>query len=199
KALFVRADVSNESQVQDFVRQTVSTFGRIDCAFNNAGIDRPNAPIHQTDTAQFNELINVNLNGVFFSLKHVIGQMLTQPTGGHIVNIASVGGHRGYGGIIGYSASKAAVLSMTRTAASEVSDKNIRVNCISPGPIVTDMLQRAQKDWGLPNLDAFAAGAASKRNGTTEEVARAVLWLCSPEASYVIGADLLIDGGYLLK
>jgi NAD(P)-dependent dehydrogenase (short-subunit alcohol dehydrogenase family) len=199
-SLFVTADVSDENAVKSFVEATAKQWGRIDIAFNNAGIDRPNAPIHQTDTKQFNELIAVNLNGVFFSLKHVIAQMLQQqPQGGHIVNIASVGGHRGYGGIIGYSASKAAVLSMTRTAASEVSDKNIRVNSISPGPIVTAMLERAQKDWGLPGLEAFAAGAAVKRNGTPEEVARAVMWLCSPEASYIAGADLLIDGGYLLK
>jgi NAD(P)-dependent dehydrogenase (short-subunit alcohol dehydrogenase family) len=200
KALFVHADVSDEKQVQGFVDATVKAWGRIDCAFNNAGIDRPNAPLHTTDTAQFRELIDVNLCGVFFSLKHVVGQMLRQqPQGGCIVNIASVGGHRGYGNIIGYSASKAAVLSMTRTAASEVSGKNIRVNCVSPGPIVTAMLERAVKDWGLPNLDAFAAGAPVQRNGTTEEVARAVLWLCSDESSYVAGADLVIDGGYLLK
>lgn len=199
-SLFVTADVSSEAAVEGFVQATAKQWGRIDIAFNNAGIDRANAPIHQTDSKQFGELIAINLNGVFFSLKHVINQMLSQqPQGGHIINIASVGGHRGYGGIIGYSASKAAVLSMTRTAASEVSDKNIRVNSISPGPIVTAMLERAQKDWGLPNLDAFAQGAAVKRNGTTEEVARAVMWLCSPEASYIAGADLLIDGGYLLK
>lgn len=200
RAMFVQADVSDEKQVQGFVEATVKAWGRVDCAFNNAGIDRPNAPLHTTDTAQFRELIDVNLCGVFYSLKHVVAQMLAQqPQGGCIVNIASVGGHRGYGNIVGYSASKAAVLSMTRTAASEVSAKNIRVNCVSPGPIVTAMLERAVKDWGLPDIEAFGAGAAVKRNGTPEEVARAVLWLCGEESSYVAGADLVIDGGYLLK
>lgn len=200
QAMFVRADVTDENQVRDFVDATARAWGRIDICFNNAGIDRPNAPLHQTDTALFNQVIDVNLRGAFFTLKHVVSQMLRQqPQGGHIVNIASVGGHRGYPGIIAYSASKAALLSMTRTAASELSDKNIRVNSVSPGPVVTPMLERAQRDWALPGLEAFAAGAAVKRNATPEEIARAVMWLCSPEASYVAGADLLLDGGYLLK
>jgi NAD(P)-dependent dehydrogenase (short-subunit alcohol dehydrogenase family) len=199
-AMFMQADVSVESQVEAFVKAAAARFGRIDYCFNNAGIDRPNKPIHETPASEFEEVIRINLTGAFFTLKHVIAQMLAQsPRGGCIVNTSSVGGHRGYPNIIAYSASKAALLSMTRTAASECSDKNIRVTSISPGPIQTAMLDRAVKDWRLPNLDAFAAGAANKRLGTTEEIARAVLWLCSPEASYFAGADLLLDGGYLLK
>jgi NAD(P)-dependent dehydrogenase (short-subunit alcohol dehydrogenase family) len=200
EAMFMRADVTDEEQVRAFVDATAKRWGRVDICLNNAGIDRPNAPLHETETNLFDEVIDVNLRGAFFTLKHVAGQMLRQqPGGGHIVNVASVGGHRGYAGIIAYSASKAAVLSMTRTAASELSDKNIRVNSVSPGPVVTAMLERAQRDWGLPGLEAFAAGAAVKRNAMPEEIARAVMWLCGPEASYVAGADMLIDGGYLLK
>ena len=90
-------------------------------------------------------------------------------------------------------------MSMTRTAASEYSDRNIRVNSVSPGPVDTPMLARAARDWGLESMGAFAEGAAVKRIATPEEVVRAVMWLCSPEASYVAGADLPVDGGYLLK
>lgn len=200
QAIFIRADVSRESDVEGFVKAVVDRWGRLDIAFNNAGIDRPSKPLHETDAATHRELMAVNLDGVFFSLKHEIAQMLRQTEpGGCIVNVSSVGGYRGYPGVGTYSASKAGVLSLTRTAASEYSEKNIRVTSVSPGPIVTPMLERAVKDWNLPGLEAFAGGAANKRNGTPEEIARAVVWLCSPEASYLAGTDVLIDGGYLLK
>lgn len=200
RALFIQADVNEEAQVERFVSESVAAHGRADILFVNAGIDRPPASTHETDTALFDEVIATNLRAVFFTLKHGIAQMLRQTEpGGHIVNVASVGGHRGYPGITAYSAAKAAVLSMTRTAASEYSDKNIRVNSVSPGPIDTPMLRRAMRDWGLDSMDGFAQGAAVKRVATPEEVARAVMWLCSPDASYVAGADLLVDGGYLLK
>lgn len=199
-ALYVQADVNEEAQVERFVAEAVRAHGRADILFANAGIDRPPAPTHETDTSLFDQVIATNLRAVFFTLKHGVAQMLRQPDpGGHIVNIASVGGHRGYPGITAYSAAKAAVLSMTRTAASEYSDKNIRVNSVSPGPIDTPMLRRAMRDWGLESMDGFAQGTTVKRVATPEEVARAVMWLCSPDASYVAGADLLVDGGYLLK
>jgi NAD(P)-dependent dehydrogenase (short-subunit alcohol dehydrogenase family) len=199
RALFVRADVTDESQVKAFVDAAVARFGKVDHVFANAGIDRPNANIDVTDAALFDEVINVNLRGVFLTLKHAIAQMRRQPPGGSIVLVASVGGHRGYPGIIAYSASKAAVLSMTRTAANEVGAHGIRVNSISPGPIDTAMLDRAVKDWGLPNKDAFAAGSVFKRIATPDEVASAVLFLSGDESLYSTGGDFLVDGGYLLK
>ncbi len=200
EALYVRADVSDEAQVESFVQQATDAYGRLDVVFNNAGIDRPPSPIHETESAVFDELMDINFRGAFFTLKHAVAAMLAQDEpGGHIVSVASVGGHRGYPGVMAYSASKAAILSMTRTAASEYSAQNIRVNTVSPGPVDTPMLERAARDWGLEGLQDFAAGAANQRVAQPEEVVRAVMWLCSPEASYVCGADLLIDGGYVLK
>jgi NAD(P)-dependent dehydrogenase (short-subunit alcohol dehydrogenase family) len=198
-ALFIRADVTDEAQVKAFIDRTVQQFGKIDHVVCNAGIDRPNADIDKTETPLFDEVIAVNLKGVFLTLKHAIAQMLKQPPGGTIVNIASVGGHRGYGGIIAYSASKAAVLSMTRTAANELGKHQVRVNSISPGPIDTAMLDRAAKDWGLANKSAFAGGAVLNRLATPKEVADAILFLSSSRSAYFTGSDLVQDGGYLLK
>jgi NAD(P)-dependent dehydrogenase (short-subunit alcohol dehydrogenase family) len=198
-ALFVRADVTDESQVKAFIDRTVQQFGKIDHIVCNAGIDRPNASIDKTETPLFDEVIAVNVKGVFLTLKHAIAQMLKQPPGGTIVNIASVGGHRGYPGIIAYSASKAAVHSMTRTAANELGKHQVRVNSISPGPVDTAMIDRAVKDWGLPDKSAFAGGAVLNRLGTPKEVADAILFLSSNRSAYSTGSDLLLDGGYLLK
>jgi NAD(P)-dependent dehydrogenase (short-subunit alcohol dehydrogenase family) len=194
EAHFVRADVAKETDVAALVAATLEKYGRLDCAFNNAGIDRPPAPIETTDSAQFAELININATGVFYSMKHEIPALLAAGGGAAIVNMASIGAHKGFANIIGYSASKVAVLSMTRTAAAELGPRGIRVNAVSPGPIKTPMMQRVYEQWKV-TPEQIAAGYPLRRIGRAEEVVRLVLWLCSDEASYVHGADVAVDAG----
>jgi NAD(P)-dependent dehydrogenase (short-subunit alcohol dehydrogenase family) len=198
EATYFKADVSRENELKAFIEGTVSKYGRLDIAYNNAGIDLPPVPFHETSTEDFTRQMAINSTGVFLSMKYELQQMIKQNSGGTIVNVASIGGHRGFPNIAGYSASKAAVLSLTRTAAVEYAPKNIRINAISPGPIETPMMQRVYEQWKVTR-EQLASGYPVQRTAQPEEVVKAIMWLCSAEASYVIGADLQIDGGYLVK
>jgi len=193
--LAVVADVTDEAQVAAAVAATVSAYGRLDVAFNNAGIMIPSAPTADTDTAVFDRVMNVNVRGVWNSLKHQLGQLREQKSGGAIVNNSSIAGLTGSSTRAAYSATKHAVLGLTKSVALEVGVQGIRVNAVCPGTIATPMVDRMLAAGDL-NRDAAIAASAIPRLGRPEEIAAAVLWLCSPGASYITGAAIPVDGGY---
>ena len=193
KALAVRCDVTDDAQVEAMVDRAVSTFGRLDAAFNNAGvISRP------TETAdlsgdEWDRVMAINLRGVWSCMRHELRQMLRQGSGA-IVNCSSMGGLTGTPGLSAYAASKHGVIGLTRSAALEYAARGIRVNAVCPGMINTPMAQV------LTGGDANFLAALVKeepigRFGEPEEIADAVLWLCSPGSSFVIGHALAVDGG----
>lgn len=193
--LFVKADVSQASEVETLVQKAVEKFGRLDAAFNNAGIEGAYAPIVRQSEEDFDRTINVNLKGVWLCLKYEIRQMLKQGNGGAIVNMASVLGLVGSAGISAYSASKHGVIGLTKTAALENAKKGIRVNAVCPGFVETPMSDRTLR---VPAAHQFAVSCHPiGRLGKPAEVAEAVLWMCSDRASFMTGQVLGIDGGFL--
>jgi NAD(P)-dependent dehydrogenase (short-subunit alcohol dehydrogenase family) len=198
---FIRTDVSIESDVKAMVDHTVQRFGRVDCLINNAGFGSPVISIADIDVATFDQVMAANARGVFLGIKHVAPVMLAQESGS-VVNIASFAGHQG--GVSGhaYTASKGAVLALTRGAASELGEKSIRVNSISPGGIVTGIFgkvagvegSQADKVIGVVE-ELFATIQTIPRAGVTDDIARACVYLASDGASFINGQDLAIDGG----
>ncbi len=193
EALYVRADIRDETQVKTFVEAVIARYGRLDIAFNNAGVDKPPAPIAETATDGFDDLIATNLRGVFLAMKHELPHLVASR--GAIVNMASIGGRHAFPNIVGYGASKAAVIHMTRAAAQEYG-LDVRINAIAPGPIESAMLERVRRDWKVTS-EQLASAYPAKRIGRQEEVAELVLWLASPAASYVNGQTVGVDGGGL--
>ena len=193
RALAIHCDVSDEAQVEAMVARVVAEFGRLDAAFNNAGVMAKIAPTTESTGEEWDRVIGVNLRGVWSCLKYELRQMEAQGSGA-IVNCASVGALTGNPGIPSYIASKHGVVGLTRTAALEVVRKGVRVNAVNPGLIDTqighDVFKGAQDAY-----DAAAEKVPIGRAGKPEEIAAAVLWLCSPGASYVVGEALTIDGG----
>jgi NAD(P)-dependent dehydrogenase (short-subunit alcohol dehydrogenase family) len=197
EAIFVRTDVSKLAEVETLAARVVATWGRIDCAFNNAGIDGKMARLAECTEEVWNRTIAVNLSGVFFCMKAEIPHMLRQG-GGAIVNTASVAGLTGSPGLPAYVASKHGVVGLTRAAALEYGREKIRVNCVCPGPIRTPMLGRLLA--GRPEMEhRFTSAEPLKRLGEPAEIAEAVAWLCSDSASYVTGHAMPVDGGYMAK
>jgi NAD(P)-dependent dehydrogenase (short-subunit alcohol dehydrogenase family) len=198
EASFVEADVSKAAQVEALVGRTVETYGHLDYAFNNAGIEGRMA----TNTADYPEedwdrVIAINLKGVWLCMKHEILQMLSQGAGS-IVNNSSVEGLVGLQGTSAYAASKHGVVGLTKTAALEYAQSGIRVNAVCPGLIRTPMVKRYSR--GDAEIEAqFAAVEPVGRMGTPEEVAEAVVWLCSEAASFVTGHAMAVDGGFLAR
>jgi NAD(P)-dependent dehydrogenase (short-subunit alcohol dehydrogenase family) len=194
QALGIACDVSDEHQVQDAVARTVGAFGSLDMAFNNAGIMRP--PVDSADeTAEtFDEIVAVNLRGVWASMKHELAQMRTQGSGA-IVNCSSLGGLVGGNGRTTYHATKHAVLGQTKSVALLYAPLGIRVNAVCPGTIDTPMVARMTANGEL-DLESAVAGIPMGRLGRPEEIAAAVLWLASDAASYVTGVALPVDAGY---
>lgn len=193
KALAVRCDVSEDTQVAAMVERTVGEFGRLDAAFNNAGVMARIAPTAESTREEWDRVMGINLRGVWSCLKHELRQMERQGSGA-IVNNASVGALTGNPGIAAYIASKHGVVGLTRTAALEYIQKGIRVNAVNPGLINTQLGHELFK--GDERLYAEAASSVPiGRAGRPEEIAAAVLWLCSPGASYVVGHALTVDGG----
>jgi NAD(P)-dependent dehydrogenase (short-subunit alcohol dehydrogenase family) len=193
QALFIQTDVTQAVQVETMVAQTVAHFGRLDCAFNNAGIEEEHMRLADCTEDTFDRIMAVNVKGVWLCLKYQLAQMLAQG-GGSIVNTASVAGLIGAPKMAAYSASKHAVLGLTKSAAVEYGRKNIRVNAVCPGVIRTVMFERAVQ--AEPKLAATAAQMHPMgRIGEADEVAAAVLWLCSDAASFVTGHAHTVDGG----
>ena len=198
EALFVQADVTDSLSVQAYVKKAVDTWGRIDCFHNNAGIEGKVANIADYDEAMFDQVMAVNVKGVFLGLKYVLKQMLAQKSGA-IVNTASVAGLMGSPGMPAYVASKHAVLGLTKTASGEVARQGIRVNAVCPGPIDTRMIHDLEKQLNPSDPGKVEATYQSTipigRYGTAEEVANTVLFLCSDLAGNITGAHFVVDGG----
>jgi NAD(P)-dependent dehydrogenase (short-subunit alcohol dehydrogenase family) len=195
EAAFVHANVADAAEVEAMVRRAVEVFGRLDYAFNNAGIEGLTAPTAECTEENWDRVIDINLKGVWLCMRFEIPEMLRQG-GGAIVNCSSVAGLVGFPGIPAYSASKHAILGLTRTAALEYAQQGIRVNAVCPGVIRTAMVERfTHQD---PQAEAqLVAREPVGRMGTPEEIAGAVLWLCSDAASFVTGHALAVDGGFV--
>lgn len=193
---FVKADVSKSDSVENMVRFTVDTYGRLDCAVNNAAVTPDTHFVAELDEDEFDRLIAVDLKGVALSMKYEIRQFLAQDGPGSIVNIASVSGVRPQPGNIAYVGAKHAVIGMTKTASLEYAPKGIRVNAVGPGAIDTPMLRGALETLGATEEEFAPALSLLGRFGDPREVAQASLWLCSDQASYVTGALLMVDAGY---
>ncbi|XAH21407.1 glucose 1-dehydrogenase [Xylophilus sp. GW821-FHT01B05] len=192
QALFVQTDVTQEDQVAQLVQTTVARFGRLDVAFNNAGYQERRAPLDQQDSSVYDTVFNANMRSIFLCLKYQVPVMAAQGDGRIVIN-ASVSGLRNPNpGLSLYSASKAAVISLVRSAAMECAPRGVRINAVAPGRVVTDMMLAS----GIADMSAVAAGLPLRRMGQPEEVAEAVLWLSSDEASYVVGHVLATDGGF---
>ena len=193
--LFVKTDVSKASEVETLVQKAVERFGRLDVAFNNAGIESAWAPIVRQSEEDWDRTIGVNLKGVWLCLKYEIRQMLKQGGGGAIVNMASVLGLTGWAGNATYSASKHGVIALTKAAALENARNRIRVNAVCPAVIETAMGERV---FGAPEAKKYSIGLHPiGRFGKPLEVAEAVLWMCSERASFMTGQPLILDGGFL--
>ncbi len=190
---FVKTDVAKAADVSAMVEKTVQHYGRLDYAFNNAGIEEaPTSLVEQTEET-FDRIVNINIKGVWLSMKYQIPQMLKNG-GGVIVNTSSVGGLIGVPGVPIYVASKHAVLGLTKSAALEYAKQGIRINAVSPGAIETEMFDRFADDPQMRGQ--MAAAHPVGRVGKAEEIASAVLWLCSDGASFVTGQTLTVDGGF---
>lgn len=194
EAIFVKADVSESGDVKSLIEQTMKVFGRLDCACNNAGIGGVQALSADYPEEAWQRVLGVNLTGVWLCMKHEIPLMLKQ--GGAIVNMSSILGTVGFAGSVAYDAAKHGVIGLTQTAALEYAVKGIRVNAVCPGFISTPMLEGAGIVPGTDLYKSIADLHPMKRLGTPEEVAEAVVWLCSDAASFVTGVSLLVDGGY---
>jgi NAD(P)-dependent dehydrogenase (short-subunit alcohol dehydrogenase family) len=196
EGLAIVADIANPAEIERVVAAVVERFGRLDIAFNNAGYQEPRTKLAEQDDATFSRVFDTNVRSVFHCMRLEIAAMLATGRGGVIVNNASVSGTRNPNvGLSLYSASKAAVISLTRSAAMEYAAQGIRINAVSPGRVVTDMMLRS----GIADMSEVAAGLPIKRMGQPEEVANAVLWLASDASSFVVGHVLSTDGGFLAQ
>src|SRR4051794_24893374 len=193
KAIAVQCDVSDDSQVAAMVDRTVAEFGRLDATFNNAGVMARIAPTAESTREEWDRVIGINLRGVWSCMKYELQYMQRQGSGA-IVNNASVGALTGNPGIGSYIASKHGVIGLTRTAALEYIKRGIRVNAVNPGLIDTQ-IARDVVSGSEEAYDEIAKNVPIGRAGKPEEIASAVLWLCSPGASYVVGHALTVDGG----
>lgn len=197
KSIFIQADVSKSSDVQNYVKKTIEEFGKIDIFFNNAGIEGMVAPVEDYDEDEFDKVIAINVKGVFLGLKYVLKEMKKQGSGS-VINTSSIGGLVGHENFIGYVASKHAVSGMTKDAAIEYGKHGIRVNAIAPGPINTDMVKNAAHKHNPDNpqeyYDLVTSLVPSRMIGEPEHVANLVTFLGSDESPYINGAIIAIDG-----
>lgn len=194
-AFFLRTDVTNEAEVGAMVAKTVERFGRLDAAFNNAGIENDPKPLAEMSLAVLERVLAVNVRGVFLCMKAEVPAMLRQKKGS-IVNTASVAGLIGAPGLLPYVASKHAVIGMTRTASAELAAQGVRVNAVCPGLIRTPMLDRLEANLGPEAMAAYVGMTPIQRVADPGEVAEAVVWLCSDASSFVTGSAMTVDGGF---
>ncbi len=197
EAFFIKADVSNAAEVEAMVNTVVETYGRIDCAYNNAGIEGQLASTDEYAEDMFDKVIGINLTGVWLCMKYELPHMLKQGSGA-IVNTASGAGLIGVAGMSAYVASKHGVVGLTKTAALEYAKSGIRVNAVCPGLIQTPMVERITN--GHPQLgEALVAAEPIGRTGRPEEIAESVVWMCSDAASFVTGHAMSVDGGFVAQ
>ena len=193
RSLAVRCDLSRDSDVKAALEKTVETFGRLDFAFNNAGVEQPIAAVADLTEEEWDRIVDINLRSVFLCLKHEIPLMLRQG-GGAIVNTSSGAGVKGIAGQAAYCAAKFGIVGLTKAAALDYAKSNIRVNAVCPGIIETPMMDRFS--GGTPEgRERVIAQEPVGRMGKPEEIAAAVVWLCSDAAAFVIGHAMVIDGG----
>jgi NAD(P)-dependent dehydrogenase (short-subunit alcohol dehydrogenase family) len=195
EGLFVKTDVSKASEVETLVQKAVERFGRLDVAFNNAGVEGVWVPIARQSEGDWDRTIAVNLKGTWLCLKYEIRQMLRQGGGGAIVNMASIMGLIGSAGAAAYSASKHGVIGLTKTAALENARSGIRINAVCPGAVEAPMAERV---FGAPKVHSFVLSCHPVgRFGRPAEIAEAVVWMCSDRGSFMTGQYLVLDGGFL--
>jgi len=193
EGIFMKTDVANEDDVRSLVDKTVKTYGRLDYAFNNAGTEETTTSLVDQTSDVFDQIMNVNVKGVWLCMKYEIPQMI-RTEGGAIVNMSSVAGVMGFPQMPIYVASKHAVLGLTKSAALEYAKSGIRINAVAPGGVETDMLERVGED-NKQFVETLKSMHPIGRIGDPEEIANAVVWLLSDKASFVLGHTLLLDGG----
>ena len=192
EATFVETDVTDPDDVEAMVETAIETYGGLDYAFNNAGIEGDDAPLADQSPEGFDRVIDVNLRGVFRGMRAEIPAML-EHGGGAIVNTASIAGQVGFPNLSPYVASKFGVIGLTKTAALEYSSEDVRVNAVRPGVIDTPMVAASSETM----IDHAISATPIGRLGQPQEIGNAVVWLCSDEASFVTGEAMVVDGGYV--
>ncbi len=197
EVLFVKCDVSKASDVKALIEKTIATFGHLDYAYNNAGIEGVSAPVNECTEENWDKTIDINLKGVWLCMKYEIIEMLKQGKGA-IVNCSSVAGLVGFQGLPAYVASKHGIIGLTKTAALENAKLGIRVNAVCPGVIQTPMIDRLTGKK-KEAIEQFTALEPMGRFGLPEEIANAVIWLCSDESSFVTGHAMPVDGGWVAQ
>lgn len=196
--IFVKTDVTDPASVEALVQQAVNQYGRLDVLMNNAGIDGEQAPLAESTIENWRKVLSINLDGVFFGLKYGIAAMLKQGVGGVVLNTASTAGMVGFGGIPPYTASKAAVINMTRAAAIEYAPQHIRVNAICPSVVMTPLVEHFIQSSTDPEAMRKTFENMNPLPGAPKpsDIAAAALFLVSDEAAFITGVALPIDGGY---
>lgn len=193
EVVVIACDVSKPEQVEAAIARTVETFGRLDVAFNNAGVENKAAPVAEIELDEWDRILDINLRGTFVCMKHELAQMVRQG-GGVVINTSSGAGVRGVAGGAAYAASKHAIIGLTKSAALDYAKSNIRVNAVLPGNIETPMMDRFTGGDIQKAIDLEPVG----RLGKPEEIAEAVLWMSADLGAFVTGASISVDGGWSL-
>jgi len=199
KVRFIRNDVTDEDDVKAMISRIVSEFGRLDMAVNNAGISNETASLNRSDSSKFSAMVDTNVLGLYYCMKHEITQMLAQGKGS-IVNLASIAGLNGIPWTGAYAATKHAVAGLTKSAALDHAAQGVRINGVAPGAVKTDIIA-AQLEGNDPNYNEQTISAMHPMNrlGRPDEIANGIVWLLSEEASFVTGHIIAIDGGFTAK
>jgi NAD(P)-dependent dehydrogenase (short-subunit alcohol dehydrogenase family) len=198
-ASFVHTDVADAKSVEAMVARVIGAYGLLDCAVNAAAIEGESVPLAQLDDELFDRVQRINVRSIYLCMKHEINAMLASGRGGAIVNFGSTNSIRPQPHQSAYTASKYAVLGLTKSAAIDYAPLGIRINAICPGAIDTPMLRNAMERRGRTEAEVVGRLSLVNRFGTVDEIARAALWLCSDESSFTVGHALAVDGGYLAR